>query len=79
MEKFGHQFAKSDGIRPAGWARLHAGRLRGICMLPDEVEQIIARGLHKLGTEENIVMNVVHPNGQRPHGERDVIALQADS
>ena len=48
-------------------------------MLADEIEEIIAGGLNKLGAEENVVVNIIHPDGQRPHGERDVIALQPDS
>lgn len=48
-------------------------------MLADEIEQIIAGSLNKLGAEENVVVNIVHPDGQRSHGQGDVIALQADS
>lgn len=48
-------------------------------MLPDEVKQIIASGLDKSGAEENVVVNIVHADGQRAHGESDVVAFQADS
>ncbi len=79
LEKLGQQFAKRDGVRPARRARLHARGLGGIGVLPDEIEEIIAGGLNKLGAEENVVVNIVHADGQRPHRQRDVIALQADS
>ena len=48
-------------------------------MLADEVKQVIASRLNKLGAQENVVVNVIDADGQRPHGDRDVIAFQLDS
>ena len=45
-------------------------------MLADEIEQVFARSLDKSRTQEHVVMNVIDANGQRPHGDRGVIALE---
>jgi hypothetical protein len=79
LEKLGQQFAKRNRVWPPGLARLHARSLLGICVLADEIEEIIAASLNKLRAKENVVVNIVNADSQRSHGQEDVIALQAYS
>jgi len=47
-------------------------------VLTDEVKQVLARRLDEPWTQEHIVVNVVHTDGQRPHGDRGAVALEFD-
>src|SRR5467141_2643297 len=78
LEQLGEKFAKAGMIRSARVAEIHAGKERGAGALADEIEKIVARGLNELRTQEYVVVNVIHADRQRPHGDRDVIALEID-
>src|SRR5262249_18385329 len=45
-------------------------------VVADEVEEILARCLDKLWAQKHIVVDIVHPNDQRPHWDRGAVALE---
>jgi len=65
-------FAKTGMVRRPRVAELHTRKKVALVLLADEIEKIIARRLDKLRTQEHVVVNVVHADRQRPHGDRDV-------
>ncbi len=79
LQKLRQQLAKRHRIRPSRGARLHAGKMHGTGALADQVEEVIAGRLDELRAEEDVVMNIVDADRQRPHGDGDAIALQVDS
>src|SRR5882762_4267685 len=78
LEQLGEKFAKAGMVRSARVAEIHSGKERGAGALAEEIEKIVARDLDELRTQEYVVVNVIHADRQRPHGDRDVIALEID-
>lgn len=75
LENLREQFAKADGIRPAGGAQIDARKKRGTDALTNDIKKILAGSLHELGAQENVVVDVVHSDGQGSHGNGELIAL----
>ncbi len=65
-------------VRALDGPQLSAGNVRAFGMLTDEVKQVFARRLDEPWTQEHIVVDVVHTDGQRPHGDRGAVALEFD-
>ena len=78
LQNLGQQFAKRSVIQALRRAQFDARKISRVRALPDQVEQIVARGHHELRAEEHIVVDIVHPDRQRSHRDRRVIALQLD-
>ncbi len=64
LQQFRQQFAKACGINRLGIAEFDAGKIGAAGILPDQVKQVIARHLHEFWAKKNVVVNVVHANGQ---------------
>ena len=49
-----------------------------IGVLPDELQKVRARQLDKLRAQKNVVVNIIHPNGQRAQRQLGDITLQVN-
>ena len=50
-----------------------------ICDLPDEFQQVRPARFDKSGTQKNIVVDIVHPDGQTPQRKLSRIGRKVDS
>jgi hypothetical protein len=78
LHEVGEQLAESGVVRTLDGAQLGTGNIGAFGVLADEVEEVFARGLDEPGAQEHIVVDVVHADGQRPHGDGGVVALEFD-
>src|SRR5262249_3231222 len=78
LQKFAQQLAKAGVVETLDGAKLDAGEIRSARILTDQVKQIVARRLDKSRAKENIVVDIVHTDGQRSQGDRDAIAFEFD-
>src|SRR5260370_7398867 len=72
----GEEFAEGGAVRYRGGGKLDARKVGAAGALGKNVEKIIASRLHKLRAQEYIVVDVIHADRQRSHGDRDVVALK---
>ncbi len=67
------------GLPPFRLRAVGLRKKRKIGVLADKFQQVRLGRLDKCGTQENVVMDVVHPNGQSAEGKLRRIGLQVDS
>ncbi len=65
-------------VRALDGPQFGAGDVGAFGVLADEIKQVLARRLDEPWTQEHIVVDVVHTDGQRPHGDRGAVALEFD-
>src|SRR6267142_1940288 len=78
LHEVSEQFAKGGMVRVLHGPQFSAGDVGAFGVLTDEVKQVLTRRLDEPWTQEHIVVDVVHADGQRPHGDRGVVALEFD-
>jgi len=47
--------------------------------MANKIEEIVASGLDEFGAQEDVVVDIVDANGERPHGKGYAVALQVDA
>ena len=67
------------GLPPVRLQTVGLGKKRETGGLPDEFQQVSFGRLHKCGAQENIMVDVVHPNGQSAEGKLRRVGPQVDS
>jgi hypothetical protein len=76
LQQFTQQFAKSRVIETLDRPQFDAREIRRTRIVTDQVKKIVARRLDEFWAKEDIVVDVVHADGQRSHGNRDAIAFK---
>lgn len=79
MKKLRQGFAKGSVVGTLAGAQVNPRKVDGTGVLANDFKEIITGGLKKPGAQEDIVVDIVHANGQRPHGKGDAVALQLDT
>ncbi len=67
LQQLRQELAEGRGVHRPGVAELDARKVGAAGVLADEVEEVVARHLNEFGAEEHVVVDVVHPDGERPH------------
>jgi hypothetical protein len=76
LQQFGEQLAEGDAVWSSLGAQLDPREIGVAGALAKDVEKIIASRLDELRAQEYVVVDVIHSDRQRPHGDRDVVALE---
>src|ERR1700694_2178724 len=76
LQQFGEEFAEGGTVRSSRGAQLDPRKVGSAGALANYVEKISASRLDELGAQEYVVVDVIHADRQRAHGDRDVVALE---
>jgi len=76
LQELGEQLAEAGAVGSSRGAQLDPRKIGVAGALANNVEKILASRLNKLGAQEYIVVDVIHTDCQRAHGDRDVVALE---
>ncbi len=76
LQQLGEHFAEAGAVRSSRGAQLDPRKVGAAGALANDVEKIFAGRLDEPGTEEYVVVDVIDADGQRPHGDCDVVTLE---
>jgi len=77
LQQLGEQLAEGGVVRPSRGTQLDPWEIGAAGLLANHVEEIVAGRLDEPGAQEYVVVDVIHTDRQRPHGDGDVVALEA--
>ena len=70
LQHFRQQSPECRGVHRLGATQLDSRQVGSAGILPHQIKQVIPRHLRKFRAQVNVVVNVVHADGQVPHGQR---------
>src|SRR5712692_9100553 len=76
LQQLGEQLAEGSAVRSSRGAQLDPRKIGAAGVLTNHVEKIFASRLDELRAQEDVVVDVIHTDRQRPHGDRDVVTLE---
>src|SRR5258708_9701475 len=76
LHDLGEQLAESDAVWSSRGAQLNSWQVCGAGVLANDVEKVLARPLDEPGTQENVVVDIIHADRHGAHGDGDVVALE---